>query len=144
MIRIKKLLAFLPIAFLLVTGFAACPNDSTKPGDTRHPPYGIAPDYYSGTVTGSAASGSTLSLQIEGHSASVDISLTLDRGYITEAVITGEGHTQSVGGIVMNKAQTEIVEKNEVAIEVITGASATPRLINMAGAGALAKIPAGQ
>jgi uncharacterized protein with FMN-binding domain len=134
----KKLLVSLFVILILGIGFAACSNGSTEE-DTRHPPYGTAPDYFTGMVTGSASGHS-----IENHPASVDISLTLVRGYITAAVVTGEGHTPSVGGIVMKKAETEIVEKNEVAVEVITGASATPLLINAAGVEALAKTSTGQ
>ncbi|MDR0719989.1 MAG: FMN-binding protein [Treponema sp.] len=137
MIRIKKLLVFLLIVLSLGMGFVACSNDSPEE-DTRYPPYGIAPDYYTGTVE----SDTKIGMHMEGQ-CSVKISLTLVGGYITEvSFLEATGHSETLGKrLVIEKAPAEIVAKNSVEIDAVSSATVSRNLVVSAGKAALAKIP---
>jgi hypothetical protein len=145
----RKTMLFLLAAVVLAFGFAftGCKTDAddntngtgeNTEAEAKHTAYGEPP--YTGTVEGSAAS-SGYGEYIEGHAASIDITLTLEDGYITQVGFEQEGHTPSIGGPVIEKAKTRIVEQNKIAIDVVASVSVTPKLINRAGQDALAKIP---
>jgi hypothetical protein len=144
-IQMRNATIFL-LAAVLAFGFVftGCKTDSDDdPGDTGdtdavHAAYGNP--IFTGEVDGHAQS-SNLTEYIEGHAASIDITLTLEEGYITQVDFEQTGHTPTIGGPIIEKAKTQIVEWNKIAIDVVTGVSVTPKLINRAGQDALAKIP---
>jgi predicted small secreted protein len=107
-------------------------------GNGKHAAYGNPP--VTDTVTSSAESNG-YGEYIEGHAASIDITLTLEAGYITEVAFEHSGHTEGIGVPIIEKAKTTIVEQNKILIDVVAGVSVTPKLINRAGQNALAKIP---
>jgi uncharacterized protein with FMN-binding domain len=124
---------FIALAILILV-VAACSGNK----DTRHPPYGIAPDYYTGKVESDTKTG----IHMEGP-CSVKISLTLANGYITEvSFVEAAGHSETLGKrLVIDKAPNEIIAKNSVEIAAVSSATVSRNLVVDAGKAALATIP---
>jgi uncharacterized protein with FMN-binding domain len=136
-ILMKKLMTLLFAAAVLISwGFtlAACPTEPEEEAQI-HAPYGTAPGYFSGTVD------STVTGAHEGGAFTIKIELDLTNGYITSVrfpVTTGT--TEGRGTLVLDKAKTEIVDKNSVEIDAFTGATETRDAVVDAGKQALATI----
>ena len=129
-ITIGVLIAFAAAGFV----FTGCPTDSGG-GDGRHPAYGTTP--YTGTVTGTASGAHA------GGTATVVIALTLVDGYITAVDFEGSsGNTAGFGSNVLTDAKkNEIITKNSVEIDVVSGATVTRAALVKAGKQALNTIP---
>jgi fumarate reductase flavoprotein subunit len=130
-ITIGLLIVFTAAEFI----FTGCPTD-TKNEDTssKHSAYGVPA--YDGIVTG-RASGTHL-----GGTAAAVIKLTLVNGYITAVDLSeSAGHTAGIGLPVIQKAPAEIVEKNSVEIDRVSGATVTRQTVVDAGKAALGQIP---
>jgi uncharacterized protein with FMN-binding domain len=114
--------------------FTGCPTDSGG-GDGKHAAYGTPP--YTGTVTGQASGAHA------GGTATVVIALTLVDGYITAVDFTGSsGNTAGYGAnVVTDTKKNEIITKNSVEIDAVSGATITRNALVKAGKQALNTIP---
>jgi fumarate reductase flavoprotein subunit len=99
----------------------------------EYEPRGEAFESYSGTATGSAY----------GYGGTIEVTLTLTNGYITEVQINGPRETPTIGGLLIKNAGAQIEEAN--SLDAISSASATltRNAIIQAGNKALAEITDG-
>jgi uncharacterized protein with FMN-binding domain len=103
-------------------GLTGCPSDD--PG----------PEYNTGTAT----------VKRQGYTGNlITVTITLTEGVITAARVTGADSTDR-GQIVINRAGAEMVQKNTVEIDTLTGSTVTSNAIREAGREALAKIKRGE
>jgi uncharacterized protein with FMN-binding domain len=128
--RKERAILFALIALGFV--FAGCPTDPEE--DTRHPAYGTPP--FTDTVEGQKTGGHA------GGTAKVVIKLTLEEGYITAVDLSeSTGNTAGYGLPVITDAPAEIIAKNSVEIDKVSGATVTWETLVAAGKAALGQIP---
>lgn len=131
MMKNKTAILFIALAVLGFM-FTGCPTDSEE--DNRHSAYGTPP--FTNTVTGQASGGHA------GGTAKVVITLTLADGYITAVDLSGStGNTTGYGSRVIDIAPAEIIAKNSVEIDKVSGATITWEALVAAGKAALGQIP---
>jgi fumarate reductase flavoprotein subunit len=112
--------------------FTGCPTDAQE--DTRHSAYGSPP--YTGPVNGEASD------YHQGGAVKIIITLALEDGYITNVNFDGSsGNTSGIGSRVIDNASAEIVAKNSVEIDRVSGATVTRNTVIAAGKAALMDIP---
>ncbi len=100
----KKLVLMLMLsAFTIST--VGCTNTGGAGGD----------EYTPGTYTGSA----------QGFGGEINVTVTVDKGSITEVKAEGANETENIGGEALKELSTKIVEKNSTDVDKISGATYT-------------------
>jgi fumarate reductase flavoprotein subunit len=113
---------FLTGLLVFCFGLTGCPSES--PG----------PEYNTGTATA----------KVPGYTGNlITVTITLTERVITSARVTGADSTDR-GQIVINRAGAEMIQKNTVEIDTLTGSTVTSNAIREAGRAALAKIKRGE
>ena len=121
----RKISGFFIIVLTLSLILSACIVEY-DPTLNMHPAYGTA----SGTATGSA----------QGFGGAVTVTLTLEDGYITRAIVKGPNESAGYGAVAVANAGEIIEAINSVELDTLSGATKTTNAIKEAGLSALSQI----
>ena len=119
----RKFLVLLGIIALLLGGVLGCASAG------KVQPIGNA----TGTATGTGT----------GFGGDVFVTITMDRGFITDVVIDAKNETQAIAGVAVNRATGLIKQNNSAQFDAISGATFTSVGISQAAQAAIDAIVAG-
>jgi uncharacterized protein with FMN-binding domain len=129
--QVKKRILFIALgitAFALLSVLGGCPVEDTE----KTPPYTAEP--FPGNPSGKESG------RANGYHGYVDVEITMENGWITEAKVEGPGESPGVGAVAIEQAPEEIKKRNSVEIDTLAEASITTKAIKAAGKEAIEKI----
>lgn len=88
-------------------------------------------------TTEAAAEAETLTGEAEGFGGKVTVELTVKEGTITDAVITGDGETPTVGGAALDALKEQVIAANGPDIDGVSGATVTSTAVKNAVSAAM-------
>ena len=88
-------------------------------------------------TTEAAAEAETLTGEADGFGGKVTVELSVNEGTITDAVITGDGETPTVGGAALDTLKEQVIAANGPEIDGVSGATVTSTAVKNAVSAAL-------
>ena len=88
-------------------------------------------------TTEAAAEAETLTGEADGFGGKVTVELSVKEGTITDAVITGDGETPTVGGAALDTLKEQVIAANGPEIDGVSGATVTSTAVKNAVSAAL-------
>ena len=88
---------------------------------------------------GSAKTGSA-SASVQGFGGQVSVTLTVQKGKITDVKVEAEGETPAIGGRAIDMAAASMVQKNTVEIDSVAGATISTKALIQAAKEAFSKL----
>ncbi|ETP72777.1 hypothetical protein UYO_1194 [Lachnospiraceae bacterium JC7] len=89
------------------------------------------------TTEAAASEAETLTGEAEGFGGKVTVELTVKEGTITDAVITGDGETPTVGGAALDTLKEQVIAANGPDIDGVSGATVTSTAVKNAVSAAM-------
>ena len=117
-------------AALAVLTLSACASQSVPQATTAATTAAAAAEETTAAET--AAQGETLKGEADGFGGAVTVELTVTDGNITDAVLTGDKETPTVGGAALDTLKEQIIAANGPEIDGVSGATVTSKAVKNA------------
>ena len=124
-------------AALAALAITACGSQSAPTSTTAAATEAATTEATSAATEAAASEAETLTGEADGFGGKVTVELSVKEGTITDAVITGDGETPTVGGAALDTLKEQVIAANGPEIDGVSGATVTSTAVKNAVSAAL-------